>query len=369
MSEWFSRKGRQPKCLSEVLPQLVKSRVLQDKADYLFHLKDQVTKQRSTWTSWSYQVLVSSPVKQLTKAVMSKVQGRSSQTAPCYIILENVNALAKTVLNKLHVEADVTGADSFLVFTYSEVKKKFRQVRETDLEILLLYMELEKLLCQTEHRGKTIFKFKSNKSPKGSVEPITDVEKGVLELRQSKNHLDSLLSSLNSQISNCAETIKQQLKLNNRSQALRQLRRKKLLEKKAKSAELHLSRVESILDEIHHADTNQMMLEAYSHGTAALKQINSVTPVQMVDEAMDELVSAVETRKEIAGALSDDRLSGDEGDGEQSLDAELEQLLKDDASIDDLLVNLEGLTVMKDTPSPNSEAARSAIKPPTAVTE
>lgn len=346
MSLWFSRKGRLPKCLGNVLPQLVNSGTLREKDDYVFFIKDQITKQKASWTTWGYQVLVSSPVKQLTKALISKVQGHSDQGHKVYIIPNNVKKLANSVLRNLQTEATVPGADnSQLVFSYDELKERLKHMRLLDLDILLLYMEYDKLLCQAEHRGKVLFKFKDSKSSK--LEPINDVEKGVWDLRQSKEHLESLLSSLHTQMLSCTDSVKEQLKLKNRPQAKRLLRKRKLLEKKVTTTELHLSRVESILDEIHNAQTNQMVLEAYSHGTTALKQMNTVTPINLVDKTMDELTSEIETSMEISGSLTSDSLSDNSDDPE--LESELEQLLNDEGNVDELLSHLDKLAVVNDS--------------------
>lgn len=344
ISQWFRRKGRLPKCLGEVLSQLVKSKVLQEKEDFVFWLKDKISKQNANWTAWGYQVLVSSPVRKLTRAVISKVQ-REETSQPSYIMLELIQSLANSTLEKLRGKTVTPGiGHNSLLFSQIELCGKLAHLLRCDFEILLMYMESERMLHRIEHKNDTLYKFKDIASLKSDLEPITDAEKGAWELSRMKHHLEDYSATLQSQVAGVTASIKEQLLQKNRLQAKRYLRKRKLLDKKLQNVELHLNRLESILDEIYSANTNQMVLQAYQQGTAALKQMNSLMPADVVEKTMDDLASAVSDSKELSDALLEDQPADDSADLEQELD----QLLKDDENIDNLLLQLNEVTVSKD---------------------
>ena len=353
LTQAFMRKGKSPKCLATVLEELERDGVLTESKVYNERLVEVVKRMQASWSTWSYQVLVSSPLSKLTNRFISVVSPKRPSQTLHYIVNDNVRKAARELLERVRHLADSTsiGAAYRLILTHRQLLA-LGKIDKQSLDLLLLWLQSEKSVMKiVDDSLGEVYKFPL--SDKAKLEGLTEAEKGVLEIQNARVKLESSISKKQSQIDEHISDIKLQLAKKNKLLAQRALRKKKAVEKSiAKEAE-HLHKIDNILDEIYGSVTNQLVIEAFDKGAKALKSLTDATPIDAVNETMANLSDSLAVSEEITNAISSPLPSDDADDDE--LEQELQDLVASDhkpvqhTESADWLPHLEGLTVTDDS--------------------
>ncbi|KAF6021939.1 hypothetical protein EB796_019752 [Bugula neritina] len=335
----FTRKGVQPKCLDTVISELKREHVLTNSEIYNSEMTERISRQKAGWATWSYRVLVHPLIERTLSAVRPKPKSSYSQDN-CYVINDNVKVNALSLLQKLRGQAQSSVGGSYqLLQTAADLQQQFSNLQKNDLSLALLWLESEKYLHR-EHLSNfgEVYKFLAKDGEK--LQPLSEIDIGVLQIQQAKSKVDTNIINKQSQVDKYVRDIKEQLAKHNRPQALRLLRRKKLIERAVDKDLEHAHKLDCVLDEIYGADTLQFVLEAYGKGSKALKKLNDLHPVSMVETTMDELADNIARSEEVSAAISKPAEDVD-------LEQELSDLLKDAelAEADSLIQGLEDVHV------------------------
>ncbi|XP_067936514.1 charged multivesicular body protein 7-like [Watersipora subatra] len=354
----FTRKGETPKCLGTVLKELQKEKHLTEYEAYRHGLEEASRRQEASWPYWGYDVLVASPLKKLVSVVSPK---KANLDSSCYVVNTNVKQTALKLLKLVHRQADsgCVGADYRLILSHKDVLN-LSQVDNEDLDLLLLWLESEKLVKHILiESSDTVYKFARSANEK--VQNLTEIEQGVLQIQATKLQLETSVANrqlkIEQYISECKSIVNK-----NRKLALRILRKKKTLEKSIDREEQHIHKLECILDEICLSSTSQLVVNAYGKGVAALKSLTDACPIDHVNSTMDELSDMLAASADINEAISTPLPATD--DDSELLEQELESLLTKEISstkrksLDNELYRVNSLsvadTVLEETRTKNS---------------
>lgn len=113
---------------------------------------------------------------------------------------------------------------------------------------------------------------------------------------------------------------------NNKAMALRALRKKKELEKSFEKRESSLSNIQSMIQNIQQADTNQSIFDVYKESASAFKQVSKSLDLTKIESTIDDLQDAMALNSEIEEALKSP--IGAIKFDEKELNAELNELLE-----------------------------------------
>lgn len=322
----FSRKGKTPRCLRLVIEALLKEGTIEETVTYREGLMESVNRQRASWSSWGYQVFVSSPVRQLTKRVVAAVSPRGAEVETInYVVKDNVKEAASKLLTIVRARASDshTGSEYRLILTSAKVNTVF-QMKDMELNFVLLWLEANKRAVKigVDELGE-VYKFTRDDETK--LQNLTEVEQGVLQIEHAKDQLETKIAKKQLQVDQYLLDIKTNLAKKNRPLALRILRKKKVLEKGIDNDMEHVDKLEGILDKIYVSSTNQLVLQAYGEGAKVLKSLSETTPVDRVQATMDSLSEGLAANEEIGTALAGPLLVDDES--EEDLERELKDLL------------------------------------------
>ena len=326
LSKEFTRKGRTPKCLDVVVQEMVKDDILVDVEVLKHDLKEKISRQQASWSSWGYQVMVSSPLRKLSGRLMAAVSPRTAKSNESrYVAKEMIEDIATSVLKTIRGSADsnFVGSSCKLVVTKCSVINMFPELPQELLNLALLWLESERFCIKTWSEDNQIYKFSENTNE--AVEAISEVELGIVQIQSTKDMLNKRIDVWQKQCSQYLMEIKQQLVIKNKLNARRLLIRKKGLEKAIDKDIKHVQKLECVLDEIYTAGSNQMVVAAFESGSKTLKTLNESTSLKDVDEVMDQLSEQVALNQDISESL----LSPISDESSVSPDADLEAELRD----------------------------------------
>lgn len=343
----FKRNGKMPACLGLVIESLVTDGTLMLEDDIRCRLQERVTRRKASWTSWSYQVMIGSPLKKFTDKVQSLVSERPSGSEVVYSVPENVKRWALRLLSLVRDQSQSgLNAASGLLLSRTDACTVLKGFDSSDVQLLLSWLEAEGMAGSVACDDEYLYKFTDSKA--SHAQQPTEVELGIWKLKRSRSHIAELLKKFQQEINELNSSIRQQLREKNKHHALMLLKKRKAFEKKYDINSRYLLQLEDVLDEIYHSETSQMVLQAYQSGTKALKAMHKPTAVKQAQETMDELSEAAETSKEVTDIISGPG-SIDTSD-DDDLERELNDLLKDSdnssqLNVDELISDIDGLVV------------------------
>ena len=335
LSKEFKRKGKTPKCLDVVVQEMVKDDILVDVEVLKHDLKEKISRQQASWSSWGYQVMVSSPLRKLSGRLMAAVSPRTAKSnGSRYVAKEMIEDIATSVLKTIRGSADsnFVGSSCKLVVTKCSVINMFPELPQELLNLALLWLESERFCIKTWSEDNQIYKFSENTNK--AVEAISEVELGIVQIQSTKDMLNKRIDVRQKQCSQYLMEIKQQLVIKNKLNARRLLIRKKGLEKAIDKDINHVQKLECVLDEIYTAGSNQMVVAAFESGSKTLKTLNESTSLKDVDEVMDQLSEQVALNQDISESLLSPISDESSVSPDADLEAELRYLLGETTSAD-----------------------------------
>ncbi|TMS01589.1 Charged multivesicular body protein 7, partial [Larimichthys crocea] len=144
---------------------------------------------------------------------------------------------------------------------------------ESTLCMALLQLQRDKQVTVSLHEG----------------EKVNDVDIGVYQLQRSEKLLGERVEKLGLEADKCKEEARTLLREGKKSQALRCLRGRKRVEKRADNLFAKLESIRGILDRIAQSQTDKMVMQAYQAGVLALRLSLKDMSVERAENLVDQI--------------------------------------------------------------------------------
>lgn len=173
--------------------------------------------------------------------------------------------------------------------------------------------------------GSLFSKKTANSKPKVSQQDLA-----ILQLKQLRDKIQQSQKKISLQIDRDKDVARQLISDGKKDRALLLLRKKKRLESKMITLDLHLDKLEQMVSDIEFATIQVELVDGLKIGNDALKEINQLLSVESIESILGETQEAAAKQKELTELLSGVQ-EGEED--EASLLAELESIVEKDAPI------------------------------------
>mmetsp|Transcript_5479 Transcript_5479/g.6377 ORF Transcript_5479/g.6377 Transcript_5479/m.6377 type:complete len:229 (+) Transcript_5479:81-767(+) len=190
------------------------------------------------------------------------------------------------------------------------------------------------------------------KAPKVPVAEMSTKDQAVLKLKVTRDRLEKAKKKSETERDLYIEKAKALLKAGKKDQAKLALRTKRYKEKHLQNLDSQLFNLVKMVNDVEWAESQVEVVEGLKAGTAALKQLNALMPVEEVERIMDDNAEAMAEQEEINNILAEGLSDTDEMEAL----AEYEALLKDDDATKTPALNLPDVpdnekTDLPDVPS------------------
>eukprot|EP01103_Thecamoeba_quadrilineata_P016067 TRINITY_DN5272_c0_g1_i1.p1 TRINITY_DN5272_c0_g1~~TRINITY_DN5272_c0_g1_i1.p1 ORF type:complete len:439 (-),score=113.43 TRINITY_DN5272_c0_g1_i1:864-1994(-) len=268
------------------------------------------------WSSWIWKQMFGPSTGVLSHQQKLVQQELLNEFADKFLKLRDDKASSGTFLDKLVLEEDVDKdlqTDPFLLST-------------TDKNVLINY------LISSKRAASVIDPQKKQKlglkliDPKSKVITVTDVDKGILKLKEVVSLLQKRHKKLTEEMENSRKKAYEHKTRNQKRLALSQLKKSKHQEATLEKNDKSLDTLYSILETIENQTTDVEIFEAYKEGTRTLRELvrqSGLTP-EKVDEVTFDLECVLADQREAEEALAAP-IGLDFG--EEDLEKELNELL------------------------------------------
>ncbi|CAB1319753.1 unnamed protein product [Coregonus sp. 'balchen'] len=216
------------------------------------------------WVSWGVGLLLVKPLKWTFSTLLGS-SGVSLEES--FVVIELVKEKAAELLG-VYWSSPVANC-SLLSFQELRTLSSHVCVDESTLCMALLQLQREKQVTVSLHEGEKIVKF--SQPGQDRVSSVSDVDLGIYQLQRSERLLEVRVEALGLEAEKCKEEARVLLREGKKSQALRCLRSRKRVERKADRLYAQLENVKGILDRIANSQTDKLVIQAYQAGVSALR--------------------------------------------------------------------------------------------------
>lgn len=338
----FARDGSLPSesCIKQVLCSMLQDDEIRPLQDVQQMLTERIT--ASSWSSsWTRGMgLMSKPLswgwKYLTSSSTSAEESAADRIDSEQIFVK-MTCLAEGA-DRLFRELTSNMMSDKQIRKFSEVAETCAATgfSDSDIQLLLLYLQSEKKACVIDDCGTRLVKI-------GDAAAFTQLELGLFRLESAKELLEKDVRQIEAAISSLKEEARNAINNNNRSQATQLLRRKKRLQNLLMNKESQLDNIHVLLQQMSDSDSNVMILQSFQQAADVLKalQSGSVTATD-VDRTMMDVEDVVQS----AASLQSDLSRAIDPDLDDGLEQELQQILQSEPvtdDVDDLMSRLQRL--------------------------
>lgn len=312
LNDRFRRKGSSPLGLGTVLQNMARSGKVQRESDFAANVD-------AGWLSWGLGLLLVRPLRWTLSTLLGS--GRVPLEGS-FVVIELVKEKAMALLEAYRSSA----VSSRSLLSFPELRGLAAHVcpDETTLCLALLQLQRDKHVTVSLHDGEKLVKF-CGAGP-GRVSPVSEVELGIYQLQRSEKLLEERVEALGREADECKEQARMLLKQGKKSQALRCLRGRRRVERRAERLFAQLETVKGILERITHSHTDRLVMQAYQAGVAALRISLKGVTVERAENLVEQIQELCDTQDEVNQTLAGAAL--DTGDTEE-LEKELKSLLED----------------------------------------
>ncbi|XP_036383352.1 charged multivesicular body protein 7 isoform X1 [Megalops cyprinoides] len=317
LNQIFRRKGNVPLGLGTVIQGMARCGKVQKESEFAANVD-------SGWLSWGVGLLLVRPLKWTLSTLLGSSRVPLEES---FVVIELVKEKAADLLAAYRSSPLADRA----LLSFQELRTLCAHVcpDETTLCLALLQLQREKQVMVSLHEGEKIVKF--SQPGHGRVSPVSDVDLGIYQLQRSEKLLGERVQELGEEAERCREEARALLQEGKKSQALRCLRGRKRVEKRADRLYAQLETVKGILDRIAHSQTDRLVMQAYQAGVAALRLSLKDVTVERAESLVDQIQELCDSQDEVnqtlAGAALDSSIGGDT----EELEEELKSLLDESA--------------------------------------
>uniref|UniRef100_A0A8B9L4H6 Charged multivesicular body protein 7 n=1 Tax=Astyanax mexicanus TaxID=7994 RepID=A0A8B9L4H6_ASTMX len=290
LNESFRRKGAVPLGLGTVVQTMIRSGKVQKESDFAANVD-------SGWLSWGVGLLLVRPLKWTLSALLGSGRVPLEES---FVVIELVKEKASALL-AAYRNSPLAGRS---LLSFQEIRSLSSDIcpDETTLCLALLQLQREKHVTVSLHEGDKLVKF--IQPGQGRVSPVSEVELGIYQLQRSEKLLEERVEALGQEAEKCKEQAKALMKEGKKTQALRYLKGRKRVERKADRLYTQLETVKGILDRIASSQTDRLVMQAYQAGVAALRISLKGVTVERAENLVDQIQELCDTQDEVNQTLA-----------------------------------------------------------------
>lgn len=311
LNKTFRRKEKGPLGLPTVLQAMARSGKIQRESEFAANVD-------SGWVSWGVGLLLVKPLKWTFSTLLGSSRVPLEES---FVVIELVKEKAVELL-KAYRNSEFSNSS---ILSFQELCSLSSGVcaDESTLCMALLQLQRDKQVMVSIHEGEKIVKF--CQSGQERVSPVNDIDLGIYQLQRSEKLLGERVEKLGLEADKCKEEARLLLREGKKSQALRSLKGRKRVEKKADSLFAKLETIRGILDRIAQSQTDKMVIQAYQAGVSALRLSLKDVTVERAESLVDQIQELCDTQDEVNQTLSSGVAGAD--DDMDALEEELKSLL------------------------------------------
>lgn len=311
LSRTFRRKEKAPLGLATVLQSMSRTGSVQRESEFAANVD-------CGWLSWGVGLLLVKPLKWTFSTLLGSSRVPVEES---FVVIELVKEKAAELL-RVYRSSEFS---SCAIVSFQELCGLSSDVcaDESTLCMALLQLQRDKQVTVSLHEGEKIVKF--CQPGQDRVSPVSDVDVGIYQLQRSEKLLGERVEKLNLEADRCKEEARTLLREGKKSQALRCLRGRKRVEKRAEGLFVQMESIRAILDRIAQSQTDKMVIQAYQAGVAALRLSLKDVTVERAENLVDQIQELCDTQDEVNQTISGGVTAADEDMDE--LEEELKSLL------------------------------------------
>ncbi|XP_027133650.1 charged multivesicular body protein 7 [Larimichthys crocea] len=311
LNDTFRRRERAPLGLPTVLQSMARCGKIQRESEFAANVD-------CGWLSWGVGLLLVKPLKWTFSTLLGS--SREVPLEESFVVIELVKEKAAELL-RVYRSSEFANSS---ILSFQELCALSADVcaDESTLCMALLQLQRDKQVTVSLHEGEKIVKF--CQPGQDRVSPVSDVDIGVYQLQRSEKLLGERVEKLGLEADKCKEEARTLLREGKKSQALRCLRGRKRVEKRADNLFAKLESIRGILDRIAQSQTDKMVMQAYQAGVSALRLSLKDMSVERAENLVDQIQELCDTQDEVNQAISS--VSGADEDVDE-LEEELKSLL------------------------------------------
>ncbi|XP_022610655.1 charged multivesicular body protein 7 [Seriola dumerili] len=311
LNKTFRRKEKSPLGLATVLQSMARCGKIQRESEFAANVD-------CGWLSWGVGLLLVKPLKWTFSTLLGSGRVPLEES---FVVIELVKEKA-TELLRVYRSSEFASR-SILSFQELCALSSDVCVDESTMCMALLQLQRDKQVMVSLHEGEKIVKF--SQPGQDRVSTVSDVDIGIYQLQRSEKLLGERVEKLGLEADKCREEAKLLLSEGKKSQALRCLRGRKRVEKRADNLFAKLETIRGILDRIAQSQTDKMVMQAYQAGVSALRLSLKDVTVERAENLVDQIQELCDTQDEVNQTISTGVTGADEDIDE--LEEELKSLL------------------------------------------
>ncbi|XP_076586790.1 charged multivesicular body protein 7 [Chaetodon auriga] len=311
LNQTFRRKEKTPLGLATVLQSMARCGKIQRESEFAANVD-------CGWLSWGVGLLLVKPLKWTFSTLLGSSRVPLEES---FVVIELVKEKAAELL-RVYRGSEFASSS---ILSFPELCSLSSDVcaDESTLCMALLQLQRDKQVTVSLHEGEKIVKF--CQPGQDRVSPVSDVDVGIYQLQRSEKLLGERVEKLGLEADKCKEEARLLLREGKKSQALRCLRGRKRVERRADNLFAKLESIRGILDRIAQSQTDKMVMQAYQAGVAALRLSLKDVTVERAENLVDQIQELCDTQDEVNQTLSSGVTGADEDVDE--LEDELKSLL------------------------------------------
>jgi len=309
----FIRNGKSPYCLEDVIAEACKSGQFCATDEYLKN----VAASHQSWGAWMLGAGAGAIKKVSTNLIWKSETGS-------FTVLQVLQREKLKIQSNLESEESYISSRQASIFTHKQISQLLEESYSdiASREYVLKVLFADKILIKFEVEHETFYKFVPHQNKK----EVNEIDQGLVKLKQTLQHLQDRISELVNKLSKEKERLKGLLRDGARNSAKTCLKRIKRYEQNHDKLMNQQLSLDQLYDELISAETNAILMEAYSTGLTTLKSLVNDDMLEKSENTMTELAQILDTKKEIDEALvfKDEILDSE-------LDDELKELLENES--------------------------------------
>uniref|UniRef100_A0AAQ5YIR9 Charged multivesicular body protein 7 n=1 Tax=Amphiprion ocellaris TaxID=80972 RepID=A0AAQ5YIR9_AMPOC len=290
LNQTFRRQDRSPLGLPTVLQSMARCGKIQRESEFAANVD-------CGWLSWGVGLLLVKPLKWTFSTLLGSSRVPLEES---FVVIELVKEKAAELLRAYH-SSEFSNCS---IVSFQELCSFSSDVcaDESTLCMALLQLQRDKQVTVSLHEGEKIVKFCQPGQER--VSPVSDVDVGIYQLQRSEKLLGERVQKLSLEANKCKEEARVLLREGKKSQALRCLRGRKRVERRADNLFAKVESIREILDRIAQSQTDKMVMQAYQAGVAALRLSLKDVTVERAESLVDQIQELCDTQDEVNEALS-----------------------------------------------------------------
>ncbi|XP_004544175.1 charged multivesicular body protein 7 [Maylandia zebra] len=313
LNKIFKRKEKSPLGLATVIQSMATCGKIQRESEFAANVD-------CGWLSWGVGLLLVKPLKWTFSALLGSSRVHLEES---FVIIELVKEKAAELL-RVYRSSEFSSCS---IVSFQDLCTLSSNIcaDEGTLCMALLQLQRDKQVMVSLHEGEKIVKFCLPGQDR--VSAVSDVDIGIYQLQRSEKLLGERVEKLGLEADKCKEEARILLREGKKSQALRCLRGRKRVEKRADNLFAKLESIREILDRIAQSQSDKMVMQAYQAGVAALRLSLKDVTVERAESLVDQIQELCDTQDEVNQTISSGVTAADEDMDE--LEEELKSLLND----------------------------------------